>query len=427
MRSTGDAFIKANPPAGHVTSVTLEMIQAAHETLADPLKRGVIEHTPVLRAEKLSEATGAEVFLKLENLQHTGSFKVRGAYNRIANLSADDREAGVICASAGNHAQGVALAAREQGVHAVICMPEDAPISKVQATRELGGEVVLEGENYNAAYEHARALEQDHGYAFVHPYDDPLVVAGQGTLGVELVDQVEDLDAVLVGVGGGGLLAGIATAVHSLSPQTRVIGIEPEGANALARSLEQGRKVTLEGVDTIADGLATRSCGDIAYEVAQGIVDEVVVVDDDAIARAILDLLESEKTVTEGAGAVGPAALLEGAVDVEDQRVACVVSGGNIDVTMLANIIDRGLVRSGRSLAIEVPLADRPGSLHEVLGLLAQTRANITEIEHNRRRLDVGVNTALVRIEVETRGPEHVDELMDRLHEAGYDARLDRD
>ncbi len=397
------------------------MIENARDILEDPITRGIIQETPVLRGEALSKATGAEIFLKLENLQHTGSFKVRGAYNRIANLTQDEANAGVICASAGNHAQGVALAAREQNVNATICMPEDAPISKVQATRDLGGNVILHGENYNAAYDHARSLETKHGYAFVHAYDDPLVVAGQGTLGLELLDQLDHIDTVLIGVGGGGLLAGIATAIKHETPDTRVIGIEPQGANALSMSLQKGNKVTLDTVDTIADGLATRSCGTIAYDTAQHLVDDVISVDDDAIAHAILTLLETEKTVVEGAGAVGPAALLEGTLNVRNETVACIISGGNIDVTLLANIIDRGLTRSGRSLSIEVPLADRPGTLNEVLTILADTRANVTEVEHNRRRLDVGLKTAIVRIEMETRGPDHVNEILERLNQAGHD------
>lgn len=420
-----DAFFKTDVPGARVPRVTFADVQAARRVLEDPLEQGTIEKTPVMRAEALSQATVADVFLKLENLQRTGSFKVRGAYNRIANLTKDEKAAGVICASAGNHAQGVALAARELGVDAIICMPQDAPISKVQATRELGGDVVLHGENYNAAYDHARALETEHGYAFVHPYDDPLVVAGQGTLGLELLEQLDRIDTVLVGVGGGGLLAGIATAIKHESPQTRVIGIEPQGANALATSLQEGKNITLDTVDTIADGLATRSAGDIAYDAAQDLVDDVLVVNDDAIARAILTLLETEKTVAEGAGATGPAALLEDALDVQGERVACIISGGNIDVTLLANIIDRGLKRSGRALTIEVPLQDRPGSLHHVLGLIADTRANIKEIEHNRRRLDVGLKTALVRIDIETRGPTHADALIDTLQQAGYDARIE--
>jgi len=399
-------------------------VEAARQTLADPLQRGVVEHTPTMHSEALSEATGADVHLKLENLQRTGAFKIRGAYNRISALDEASREAGVVCASAGNHAQGVALAARDQGVEAVICMPEDAPISKVQATRELGAEVVLEGRDYNEAYDRAREIEADRGLAFVHPYDDPDVVAGQGTIGLEILEAVPDVDTVLVCVGGGGLLAGIATAIKAQRPDTRVIGVEPTGADALHRSLAAGERVELDAVDTIADGLATRSCGEIAFQVAREHVERVVTVDDDAIAGAILHLLEDEKSLVEGAGAAAGAALLADTLDVEGETLAALVSGGNIDVTLLDNIIDRGLARSGRHLEIEVPLPDRPGTLQELLDVIAASRANILEIEHNRRRLDVALNVALVRVELETRGPEHVDELLATLEDAGYDARV---
>jgi threonine dehydratase len=399
-------------------------VEAARQTLADPLQRGVVEHTPTMHSEALSEATGADVHLKLENLQRTGAFKIRGAYNRISALDEASREAGVVCASAGNHAQGVALAARDQGVEAVICMPEDAPISKVQATRELGAEVVLEGRDYNEAYDRAREIEADRGLAFVHPYDDPDVVAGQGTIGLEILEAVPDVDTVLVCVGGGGLLAGIATAIKAQRPDTRVIGVEPTGADALHRSLAAGERVELDAVDTIADGLATRSCGEIAFQVAREHVERVVTVDDDAIAGAILHLLEDEKSLVEGAGAAAGAALLADTLDVEGETLAALVSGGNIDVTLLDNIIDRGLARSGRHLEIEVPLPDRPGTLQKLLDVIAASRANILEIEHNRRRLDVALNVALVRVELETRGPEHVDELLATLEDAGYDARV---
>jgi threonine dehydratase len=400
--------------------VSVTELEQARQRLADPIREGAIHETPVVESEPISRATGGRVHLKLENLQRTGSFKVRGAYNKIAALGDEQCSRGVIAASAGNHAQGVALAAQRLGVDATICMPEDAPISKIQATRNLGAKVVLEGEDYNEAYDRAREIEIQKGRAFVHPYDDPHVIAGQATVGTELVGELGQLDAVLVCVGGGGLLAGVATAVHHHAPDTDVVAVEPTGADALTRSLAAGQRVTLDSVDTIADGLATRSCGKLPFAIAQQLVDVAVTVDDDAIARAILHLLESEKSVVEGAGAAATAALLEDKVDVEDREVAVTVSGGNIDVTLLANVIDRGLARSGRSLEIEVPLKDRPGSLHDVLGIIAETRANIEEIEHSRRRLDVAVNQAVVRIEMETRGPDHVDELLTRLEDAGY-------
>jgi threonine dehydratase len=400
--------------------VGFDDIEQARERLAQPVSEGTINESPLVDSQSLSRITGGRVHLKLENLQRTGSFKVRGAYNRIASLTEAERANGVIAASAGNHAQGVALAAAQLGVDATICMPEDAPISKIQATRSLGARVVLEGADYNEAYDRAREIEADESRTFVHPYDDPLVIAGQGTIGLELVEQTENLDVVLVCVGGGGLLAGVATALANASPDTRVVAVEPQGADALTRSLAAGHRVELDAVDTIADGLATRSCGELVFEIVQATVDEAVTVDDDAIARAILHLLENEKSVVEGAGAVPTAALLEGEVDVEGKDVGVLVSGGNIDVTLLANVIDRGLARSGRSLEVEVPLPDKPGSLHDVLGLIAGTRANIEEIEHSRRRLDVAVNQAVVRIQMETRGPDHVDELLTRLDEQGY-------
>ncbi len=405
--------------------VTLKDVEHAREVLAEPFERGIIKRTPLVEAEGLSAATGGRVHLKLENLQRTGAFKVRGAYNKIASMGDAERAAGVIAASAGNHAQGVALAARELDVRAVICMPEDAPISKVEATRALGAEVILEGADYNEAYEHAKQLETDRGLSFVHPYDDPAIMAGQGTIGLEIVESLPEVDVVLVSVGGGGLLSGIAAAVKGRSPETQVIGVEPEGASALHDSLAAGELVTLDKVDTIADGLATRKAGTIAFEMARALVDEIVVVDDDALARSILHLLEREKTVTEGAGAAPVAALLEGLVDVEGKTVAAVLSGGNIDVTLLEHIIDRGLIRSGRYLRIEVPLADRPGALAGLLDTIAETRANIAQISHNRRRLEIGLKQAIVHLELETRGPDHVDALLRILHEAGYDVAVE--
>jgi threonine dehydratase len=401
-------------------------VDEARKVLADPFERGVIERTPTVPSESLSERVGAEVHLKLENLQRTGAFKVRGAYNKITSLSPQARQRGAVCASAGNHAQGVALAAKDLGVDALICMPEDAPISKIQATRQLGAEVVLEGRDYDEAYERARELEDERGLTFVHPYDDPAVIAGQGTTGLELVEAVAELDTVLVGIGGGGLAAGIATAIAGRSPDTRVVGVEPEGADAMYRSLREDERVRLQHVDTIADGLATRVPGETTFQIARERIDEVVRVDDDAIARAILHQLEHEKMVVEGAGAVPAAALLEDEIAVEDERVGLVVSGGNIDVTLLENIIERGLSRSGRHLAIEVPLPDRPGTLNGLLDVIAASRANIVNIKHDRRRLDTGLKHALVHVEMETRGPDHVDELLADLEDAGYEVRVDR-
>lgn len=399
--------------------VTLEDVEAARETLHDAVERGVIKRTPTVRSDALSEATGGKVHLKLENLQRTGSFKVRGAYNKIANLGEAERRRGVIAASAGNHAQGVALAARDLDVPATIFMPEDAPLAKVQATRRLGAKVVLQGADYNEAFEHAEALVEAEDRVLVHPYDDPLVIAGQGTLGLELLEALPDLDLVVAGVGGGGLLSGIAVAVRG-SSDARVIGVEPTGAAAMSQSLAKGERVRLDRVDTVADGLATRDAGVLTFELCNALVDRVLTVEDNAIANAILFLLEREKSLAEGAGAAASAALLDGALEVQDQRVASVVSGGNIDVTLLEHVIDRGLVRSGRYLKIEVPLGDRPGALRDLLDVLAESRANVHRVTHNRRRADVGVRQVLVRVEAETRGHEHTAEVLGALRDAGY-------
>ncbi|MDX1610968.1 MAG: threonine ammonia-lyase [Candidatus Thermoplasmatota archaeon] len=406
--------------------VTLDDIHAARDVLADPLERGVIKRTPTIRSDALSEQTGGDVFLKLENLQRTGSFKVRGAYNKIHSLPEEARKRGVIAASAGNHAQGVALAARDLDAPAVICMPENAPLSKVQATRALGAQVVLHGQDYNEAYDRAQAILQERGLTFVHPYDDPLVIAGQGTLALEILEAADDeLDQVLVCTGGGGLLAGIAVGIKALSPETRIVGVEPTGAASLADSLKAKHRVRLDRVDTIADGLATRETGELTYRIAAELVDEVITLEDDAIANAVLFLLEREKSLVEGAGAIATAALLEGAVGADGERVAATVSGGNIDVTLLEHIIDRGLVRSGRYVKFEVPLQDRPGALRDLLDVIARTRANVHRVSHDHRVAEVGVRTVLVRIEAETRGSEHVGELLEALREAGYMVALE--
>ena len=400
--------------------VTLADIERARVVLADPLARGVIKRTPTIRSDALSERLGGAVHLKLENLQRTGAFKVRGAYNRIHALSDAERSRGVIAASAGNHAQGVALAARDQGVPAVICMPEDAPLAKVAATKALGAEVILHGTDYLAAYEHAVELGKERGLTFVHAYDDPLIVAGQGTIGLELLDAVEDLDTVVVSVGGGGLIAGIAAAIKARSPDTQVIGVEPEGASAFHASRAAGKRVRLDRVDTMADGLATRETGELTWALCEELVDEIVTVPEPAIANAILFLLEHEKAVVEGAGAAAVAALLEGLVPVEGRTVAAVVSGGNIDVTLLEHVIDRGLVRSGRYLKFDVPLSDKPGALRDLLDVLARTKANVHRVDHSRKRADIGVRQVLVRVEAETRGPEHREAVLAALAGAGY-------
>jgi threonine dehydratase len=386
---------------------------------------GVARHTPLKPSHSFSELVGADVHLKLENYQRTGAFKIRGATNRIETLTAEQQAAGVVTASAGNHAQGVALAASRLGVEATIVMPEQADVSKVEATERYGAEVVLHGTDYNEAAARAHELEADEGLTYVHAFDDDVVMAGQGTLGVEVVEDLPAVDTVLVPIGGGGLVSGVATAVKGASPETRVIGVEAEGANSAARSLAAGHVVELAGVDTIADGLAARRVGDRTFEVIRERVDDVVTVSDSEIAVAVMLALERAKTLVEGAGAVPIAALLSEAVDVDpDEVVVPVLSGGNIDMNMLTTVLMRGLVETGRYLKIRTVLPDRPGALVELSTVIAEHQANIYAFQHDRTSRDVGLNDAEVEVDIETRGPEHVEALLSDLREQGYEVEV---
>jgi threonine dehydratase len=386
---------------------------------------GVARHTPLKPSHWFSELVGADVHLKLENYQRTGAFKIRGATNRIETLTAEQQAAGVVTASAGNHAQGVALAASRLGVEATIVMPEQADVSKVEATERYGAEVVLHGTDYNEAAARAHELEADEGLTYVHAFDDDVVMAGQGTLGVEVVEDLPAVDTVLVPIGGGGLVSGVATAVKGASPETRVIGVEAEGANSAARSLAAGHVVELAGVDTIADGLAARRVGDRTFEVIRERVDDVVTVSDSEIAVAVMLALERAKTLVEGAGAVPIAALLSEAVDVDpDEVVVPVLSGGNIDMNMLTTVLMRGLVETGRYLKIRTVLPDRSGALVELSTVIAEHQANIYAFQHDRTSRDVGLNDAEVEVDIETRGPEHVEALLSDLREQGYEVEV---
>jgi len=386
---------------------------------------GVARHTPLKPSHSFSELVGADVHLKLENYQRTGAFKIRGATNRIETLTAEQQAAGVVTASAGNHAQGVALAASRLGVEATIVMPEQADVSKVEATERYGAEVVLHGTDYNEAAARAHELEADEGLTYVHAFDDDVVMAGQGTLGVEVVEDLPAVDTVLVPIGGGGLVSGVATAVKGASPETRVIGVEAEGANSAARSLAAGHVVELAGVDTIADGLAARRVGDRTFEVIRERVDDVVTVSDSEIAVAVMLALERAKTLVEGAGAVPIAALLSEAVDVDpDEVVVPVLSGGNIDMNMLTTVLMRGLVETGRYLKIRTVLPDRPGALVELSTVIAEHQANIYAFQHDRTSRDVGLNDAEVEVDIETRAPEHVKALLADLRDHGYDVEV---
>ncbi|MFB6123049.1 MAG: threonine ammonia-lyase [Haloferacaceae archaeon] len=392
---------------------------------ARPRVMEVARHTPLEYSHSFSEMTGAEVNLKLENFQRTGAFKIRGAMNRIATLSDEQQAAGVVTASAGNHAQGVALAATRAGVDSKIVMPEHAPVSKVKATERYGGEVVLHGADYSEAQAHAHELEDEEGRTYVHAFDDPVVMAGQGTIGLEIIEDCPNVETVVVPIGGGGLIAGIATALKEKNPDVRVVGVQAEGASSVVESLQQGSIYERESVDTIADGIATRRVGDLTFEVIEARVDEVVTVTDEEIAVALTYLLERHKALAEGAGAISIAAVLSEAFDYDEGEVvvpAC--CGGNIDLNTLTTVVMRGLVATGRYLRFQTILKDQPGALVDLGEIIAEHRANITAFHHDRTSRDVAMNDARVELEVETRGPDHVEELLAALRAEGYDVEI---
>ncbi len=407
--------------SGAKTAVNLAEILAARERLA-----GAVYCTPCERSEMLSRTTGLNVFLKLENLQMTGSFKERGALNRIATLSPEQAGRGVVAASAGNHAQGVAYHATRRGIRAVIVMPLTTPLVKVTATRGFGAEVVLHGGNYDEACAEATRLCEAEGMTFIHPFDDPLVIAGQGTIGLELLDQVEGLEAVVVPVGGGGLIAGVSCAVKQARASrdlstVRVVGVQTARLPSMQRAVAEHGPVTLEAAMTIADGIAVRRAGEVTFPLVEEYVDEIVTVDEDEIASAILTLLEREKTLAEGAGAAALAAVLQRRTSLaQGTRTAVLVGGGNIDVTLLSRIIERGLVQDGRLIRLRIHLLDKPGALKELTTLIAAHRANIVDTLYNRAYYGVNLGDTAIDITMETRGPEQVEELLRAMDEAGY-------
>ncbi|TKX79820.1 threonine ammonia-lyase [Halorubrum sp. SD626R] len=400
--------------------LSLSDVRAARERVD-----GVARHTPLERSRTFSEMSGADVRLKLENFQRTGAFKIRGAMNRIATLSEAEREAGVVTASAGNHAQGVALAAQRAGVDATVVMPKFAPVSKVKATRGYGASVRLEGVDYDEAQAYAHQLEREEDRTYVHAFDDPVVMAGQGTLGLEIVDDCPELDTVVVPIGGGGLISGVAVAVKEQLPDARVVGVQAEGAASAAKSLEAGEVTEIDSVDTIADGIATRAVGGETLEVMAEYVDEVVTVDDREIALALTLLLERAKTLVEGAGAVALAAVLSEAFEYDDgETIVAALCGGNIDLNRLGTVIRRGLVQMGRYLKITVSLKDRPGELERVSSIVARTGANVYAVHHDRTSRDVAVNAAELELELETDDAEHAADIVDALEADGYEVEV---
>ena len=391
--------------------LTLQMIQDAREKLDGVARRTPLENAP---------AICSNMYIKSENLQFTGSFKLRGAYNKINNLSAEEAAKGVIACSAGNHAQGVAYSATLLGIKSVICMPQAAPITKIQATKNYGAEVVLVPGNYDDAAAEAARLAEAEGYTFAHPFNDDYVMAGQGTIGLEILEQLPDVEQVVVPIGGGGLISGVAVAIKSLKPECRVIGVQAKAVPSMKQSIDAGRIVTVPDAETLADGIHVLTPGTNTFEICSKYVDEIVTVSEGEIAAAILTLLETQKTVAEGAGATTVAACMFKKVDAEKKKTVCLVSGGNLDVTTLSRIITRGLRKSGRICEIETKVTDKPGSLLKLLQVVADTGANVVKVNHERESEYSDVREVLVSMVLETKGRDHVDQLRMTLEDNGY-------
>lgn len=395
--------------------LTLDRVYKAAGVLKEIIRKTDMIYAPNIRKD-------AKIYLKTENLQVTGSFKVRGAYFKISQLSDEEKKRGVIACSAGNHAQGVALAATRSGIKSLICLPDGAPISKVEATKRFGAEVCMVKGVYDDAYNKAIELRDEKGYCFIHPFDDPDVIAGQGTIGLEIMEQLPDADTVIVPIGGGGLISGVAYTIKQINPNCKVYGVQAQGAPSMEQSVNDGKIETLPKVQTIADGIAVKTPGDITYEMVNNYVDGIFTVSDDEIALAILTLLEQQKLIAEGAGAVPIAAVLAGKIpDIEGKKVCCLVSGGNIDVTILSRVIERGLKMSGRTANITIALSDKPGQLADVSKIISQTGANVTSVNYDSTDLDMNITDCYLRIGVETRDYAHVVAIKTALKDAGFE------
>ncbi|MBQ2204778.1 MAG: threonine ammonia-lyase [Lachnospiraceae bacterium] len=392
--------------------LTLDKIYQASFVLKD-----VVRQTDILSSRGLKP--DAHMYLKTENLQTTGSFKVRGAYYKISQLTEEQKKAGVIACSAGNHAQGVALSATKNGIKSVVCMPDGAPISKVEATKSYGAEVVLVPGVYDDAYSKAIELQKEKGYTFVHPFDDEDVIAGQGTIGLEILNQIENIDAVVVPIGGGGLISGVAFAIKSLKPNIKVYGVQAANAPSMYESIKQKSKITLDAVSTFADGIAVKHPGDLTYELVNKYVDEVVTVSEDEIAMSILTLIERQKLISEGAGATSVAAVLSDKIPVNNKNVVCVVSGGNIDVNILSRVLTRGLKYSGRNVSMQIALEDKPGQLVLVSTIISKCGGNIINVRYERSDLNMPISSCYLTIGMETKNFAHIEMIKEELTKAG--------
>ena len=393
--------------------LTLDKIYHAGYVLKNVIRKTDLIHAPKINPE-------SDIYLKTENLQITGSFKVRGAYYKISQLSDDEKAKGVIACSAGNHAQGVALAASKNGIKSLICLPDGAPISKVEATKSYGADVCLVNGVYDDAYNKAIQLRDEKGYTFIHPFDDENVIAGQGTIGLELLDQLPDIDAIIVPIGGGGLISGVAFAAKMLKPEIKIYGVQASGAPSMLVSMESGKIECLDSVSTIADGIKVKEPGVNTFDCCQKYVDEIVTVTDDEISSAIIALIEQHKLIAEGAGAVSVAAAMFNKVPIKGKKTVCLVSGGNIDVTILSRVIKRGLLKSGRSDSINIELMDKPGQLRDVSRIIAELGGNVVAIHHERASEGSDINGCYLRIVLETRNFEHKMSIRKALADAGF-------
>ena len=393
--------------------LTLDNIYRAAFVLKDVARR-----TDLLHTERLSKK--ANIYLKTENLQVTGSFKVRGAYDKISQLTEEQRKAGIVACSAGNHAQGVALAATKMGIRSTVCMPDGAPISKVEATKRLGAEVCLVKGAYDDASRRALELVKETGATLIHPFDDRDVIAGQGTIGLEILDQLPNVDAVIVPVGGGGLISGVAYAIKSLRPDVKVYGVQAENAPSMVNSIRSGEQITLDSVATFADGIAVKHPGDLTFALVSKYVDDIVTVSEDEIAAAILALMEKQKLVSEGAGAVSVAAAMFDKLPIEGKNVVCLVSGGNIDVNILSRVITRGLVTSGRTATLNIALEDKPGQLLGVSEIISRCGGNVVSVHHERSDANMPVASCFLKIGMETKDFAQIQEIENALTNAGF-------
>ncbi len=401
------------------TDAIVENTGIADVYRADKQLSGIVKKTKLIHSDFFSEISGNDVYLKPENMQHTGAFKLRGAYNKISQLSDEERAKGVITSSAGNHAQGVAFAAKKLGVKAVICMPATTPILKVEATKAYGAEVVLHGDGFDEAYKYSLELQKKHGYVYVHPFNDREVLLGQGTTALEIINELKDVDAILVPVGGGGFVSGVALATKLVNPGVKVIGVEPENAACMKAALDAGKIVTLPGADTVADGCAVKTAGDLTFAFCKKYLDEIITVNEMEIMSALLSLIEKHKLIAEGAGVLSLAALEK--LNFKNKKVVAVISGGNIDISTLSALIDKALIVRGRIFCFAVMLPDKPGELLNVSKILSDENANVIKLEHDQARVTDSFKKVVLEVTVETHNHEHINRIVNALKKHGYE------